>query len=82
MNEQELKQYLNDLKSELIELIEKHLSQTEKQLLTLRDAATYLGVSYNTLQKFRHNGLKFFEVDGVKRVYKNDLDQFIKKNSF
>lgn len=82
MNEKEIKKYLDDFKSDLIELVEKQLSQPEKQLLTIREAAAYLGVSYNTFQKFRYNGLKFFEVDGVKRVYKTDLDQFIKNNSF
>lgn len=82
MNENEIKKYLEDFKSELIELIQKQLSQPEKKLLTIREAAEYLGVSYNTFQKFRHNGLKFFEVDGVKRVYKANLDQFIKTNSF
>lgn len=82
MNEQELKQYLDNFKAELVELLEKQLTQPEPQLFTLREAAAYLGVSYNTLQKFRYNGLKFFEVDGVKRVYKKELEQFIEKNSY
>lgn len=82
MSENELKQFLNDFKSELCELIEQQLSMPEKQLLTLREAAAYLGVSYNTLQKLRYNGLKFFGVDGVKRIYKKDLDKFIEKHSY
>ena len=82
MNEQELKKYLDDFKAELIELIEQQLKMPKKQLLTIREAAEYLGVSYNTFQKLRYNGLKLFEVDGVKRVYKNDLDEFIKKIVF
>ena len=82
MNENDLKQFLVDLKAELVELIEQQLLKPEKQLFTLREAACYLGVSYNTLQKLRYNGLKFFEVDGIKRIYKRDLDKFIEKNSY
>lgn len=82
MSEQEIKQYLDDFKKELIELIQHQLSKPEKQLLTIREAAEYLGVSYNTIQKLRYNGMKFFEVDGIKRIYKKDLDEFLKKNSY
>lgn len=85
MAENELKQFLEYFKVEVSELIEQKLSmpeKQEKQLLTLNEAAKYLGISYNTLQKFRYAGLKFFEVDGVKRVYKKDLEIFIEKHSY
>ncbi|MEK4629010.1 MAG: helix-turn-helix domain-containing protein [Psychrobacillus sp.] len=81
MNEQDLNAYLENFKKELIEVIEQQLNKPEKQLLTFREAAEYVGVSYNTFQKFRYNGLKFFEVDGIKRIYKKELDEFIKNNS-
>lgn len=81
MAENELKQFLDYFKTEVSELIEQKLSMPEKQLLTLNEAAKFLGISYNTLQKFRYAGLKFFEVDGVKRVYKKDLEKFIEKHS-
>lgn len=81
MAENELKQFLDYFKTEVSELIEQKLSTHEKQLLTLNEAAKFLGISYNTLQKFRYAGLKFFEVDGIKRVYKKDLENFIEKHS-
>lgn len=81
MAENELKQFLDYFKNEVSALIDQKLSMPEKQLLTLNEAAKFLGVSYNTLQKLRYSGLKFFEVDGVKRVYKKDLEKFIEKHS-
>lgn len=82
MTEQELKQYLDAFKNELVILINKQLSKPAKQLLTVREAAEYLGVSYNTFQKFRYEGLKIFEVDGIKRIYKHELDKFIEDNCY
>ncbi|KPN89523.1 MULTISPECIES: helix-turn-helix domain-containing protein [Lysinibacillus] len=82
MTEQEFKQYLEELKNEIITAITKQISKPEKQLLTIREAAEYLGVSYNTFQKFKCEGLKVFEIDGTKRIYKHELDKFIEKNSY
>ena len=79
MTEPEFKQYLEELKNEIITAITKQISKTEKQLLTIREAAEYLGVSYNTFQKFKCEGLKVFEIDGTKRIYKHELDKFIEK---
>lgn len=50
--------------------------------MTLKEGAAYADVSYNTLMKFRVMGLKVFEIDGVKRVSKTEIDNFLNKNSF
>lgn len=81
MTEEQLTAFLEAFKQELIELFEQHLLKSQKQLLTTKEAANYLGVSYNTFQKLRYEGIKMFEVDGIKRVYKADLDTFIQTNS-
>ncbi|MGE6515276.1 helix-turn-helix domain-containing protein [Lysinibacillus sphaericus] len=82
MTERALKLYLEELKIEIITAITEQVSKPNKQLLTVREAAEYLGVSYNTFQKFRYEGLKIFEVDGIKRIYKHELDKFIEDNCY
>lgn len=66
---------------EKIELPPIESATTNEEWMNLKTAAKYLGVSENTLYKFRVRGLKILEVDNVKRVSKSDLDRFIKKNS-
>lgn len=63
------------------EKIEKKLV-INKEWVNLRDGAAYAGVSYNTFIKFRLMGLKVAEIDGVKRVSKTEIDNFLNKNSF
>lgn len=82
MAEQELIVHLEELKKELFDFIKSSLSQTNKKIFTLKEAAEYLNVSFNTFQKFRYEGLKVFEIDGTKRVTKEELDKFIEKNSY
>ncbi|SCX66896.1 helix-turn-helix domain-containing protein [Lysinibacillus fusiformis] len=52
------------------------------QWLNLMEAAKYIGVSYNTLIKFRHMGLKVCEIDGIKRVSRKEIDRFLESHSF
>lgn len=66
---------------EKIELPPIETAATTEEWMNLKTAAKYLGVSENTLYKFRVRGLKILEIDNVKRVSKTDLDRFIKKNS-
>lgn len=82
MNEQELTLYFENLKKELITLFTTSLSQQHKKIFTLKEGAEYLNVSFNTFQKFRYEGLKVFEIDGTKRVTKDELDKFVEKHSY
>lgn len=66
---------------EKIELPPIETATTTEEWMNLKTAAKYLGVSENTLYKFRVRGLKILEIDNVKRVSKSDLERFIKKNS-
>ncbi|MDP1394424.1 helix-turn-helix domain-containing protein [Lysinibacillus capsici] len=52
------------------------------QWLSLKDAAKYTNVSYNTFIKFRHMGLKVCEIEGIKRVSKKEIDRFLEEHSF
>lgn len=73
---------------ELIINVVKQTLQTAKQTfainewMSLKDGAKYAGVSYNTFMKFRGMGLKISEVDGVKRVSRKEIDQFLESHSF
>lgn len=53
-----------------------------KQWISLKEAAKYAGVSYNTFIKFRTLGLKVCEIDGVKRVSRKEIDRFLEEHSF
>lgn len=60
----------------------KHLINVPKEWLSLKEAATYAGVSYNTFIKFREMGLRVAEVEGVKRVSRKEIDTFFENHSF
>lgn len=73
---------------ELIVNVVKQTLQTAKQTfiisewMSLKEGAKYANVSYNTFMKFRAKGLKISEVDGVKRVSRKEIDQFLESHSF
>ena len=69
------------------ELIVSFANQTPKaepfsEWMTLANGAKYAGVSYNTFVKFQKMGMKVSQVDGIKRVSKTEIDNFLKNNSF
>lgn len=73
-----------DLKS-IMEAALKQVIQ-EYQLVTkewfsLKEAAEYIGVSNNTLAKYREMGLKVFVVEGVSRVSRKEIDRFLEVHS-
>lgn len=78
--EEQLKHVVLSATKEAIELSQKQL--TTKEWMNLREGALYAGVSYNSFTRFREMGLKVFEIDGIKRVSKSEIDEFLKKNSF
>lgn len=53
-----------------------------KEWMSLKEGAKYAGVSYNSFIKFRAMGLVICEIDGIKRVSKKEIDNFLHKNSF
>jgi len=57
-------------------------SFVDSEWMSLKEAAKYANVSYNTLMKFRLLGLKISEIDGVKRVSKKEIDRFLEEHSF
>ncbi|MFS0819020.1 DNA-binding protein [Lysinibacillus sp. 1P01SD] len=78
--EEQLKQVVLSATKQAIELSQKQL--TTKEWMNLREGALYAGVSYNIFIRFRTMGLKVCEIDGIKRVSKSEIDNFLKKNSF
>lgn len=53
-----------------------------KDWMSLKEAAAYAGVSFNTFKGFRERGLKVCEVEGIKRVSKAEIDRFLESNSY
>ena len=71
----------------ILAVVTKTISSLKKSFgdsewMSLKEAAKYANVSYNTLMKFRVMGLKISEIDGVKRVSKKEVDRFLEEHSF
>ncbi|MFJ8263382.1 helix-turn-helix domain-containing protein [Rummeliibacillus sp. NPDC094406] len=56
--------------------------QQSKEWMSITEGAKYAGVSHNTFMKFREMGLKIFQVNGIKRVSRKEIDTFLESNSF
>lgn len=73
-----------DLKS-IMEVALKQVMQEHKlvtkEWFSLKEAAEYIGVSNNTLAKYREMGLKVFVVEGVSRVSRKEIDRFLEVHS-
>ena len=48
--------------------------------LSLESAAHYADCSSNTIRKWIKMGLNLYQIDGTKRIDKNELDKFIQSN--
>jgi len=77
----------DELKALILNATKQALDQSQKQQITkqwlsLKEGASYAGVSYNSFIKFREMGLKVCEIDGIKRVSKKEIDQFLYSFSF
>lgn len=69
------------LKNWVIDAIKECQDHTAiKQWMSIKEACEYIGVSYNTFSKYREMGLKVCEIDGIKRVSRVEIDNFL--NSF
>ena len=71
---------MNELLTNAIKHVQDLLNP--KEWMTLSEAANYAGVSHNTFVKFREMGLKVSQVDGIKRVSRKQIDEFLEKHSF
>lgn len=52
-----------------------------KEWMSILEGADYAGVSFNIFKKFREIGLKVCEIDGIKRVSKAEIDNFLNSYS-
>lgn len=55
---------------------------TFNEWMSITEASKYVGVSFNTFSKFRSMGLKICEIDGIKRVSRKEIDNFLENHSF
>lgn len=73
-----------DLKN-MLEVVFKNILKEHKlvtkEWFSLKEAAEYIGVSPNTLAKYREMGLKVFVVEGVSRVSRKEIDRFLETHS-
>lgn len=85
------------MSNELIQLMNDRFDQIEKKFLgipnpnsgdinsgewmTLNNGAKYADVCVNTFKKFRLMGLRVSQIDGVQRVSRKEIDNFLQQNS-
>ena len=50
--------------------------------MNIKEACEYIGVSFNTFMKYLEIGLKVCEIEGIKRVSKEEIDIFLNQFSF
>lgn len=84
-----LVEYFDEILVKLEHLVEelkvndpKNESRVHGEWLSLKEAAKYVGVSYNTFITFRHMGLKVCEIEGIKRVSRKEIDNFLESHSY
>lgn len=68
------------MEAALKQVMQEHTLVT-KEWFSLKEAAEYIGVSNNTLAKYREMGLKVFVVEGVSRVSRKEIDRFLETHS-
>jgi len=74
---------LYDVISKTIEqVLSDYQTHPPKEWMSLKEAAEYTHVSINTFNKFRLQGLKVCEIDGIKRVSKTEINNFLEARSF
>ncbi|TDL98524.1 DNA-binding protein [Macrococcus brunensis] len=66
--------FLNIAKNSLNEF-QSNVSQTI--YLNKKEAAEYIGVSFNTLKKFIDEGLPIIDVSGIQMIRRQDIDVFL-----
>lgn len=74
--------FLKSYQSMFIELAKDSIEQARegifhKQYMNKKEAAQYIGVSFNTFQKLEKNGLPIIQIDGIMLVKKDDIDIFL-----
>jgi len=73
---------VNILQNMVSETIQRAINNYQpNEWLSLKEGASYAGVSYNTFIKFREMGLEVTEIDSIKRVSKSSIDSFYHQHS-
>ncbi|AZV68879.1 DNA-binding protein [Bacillus cereus] len=82
MNTKDNATFISKIETVILKTLKKHFTSPSQEWMSISEATKYIGVSYNTFVKFRHQGLKICEIDGIKRVSKKEIDDFLNKFSF
>lgn len=68
---------LRTMMSEAIKEIVTEYQVASKEWFSLKEAAEYIGVSVNTLAKYREMGLKVCVIEGISRVSHKEINRFL-----
>lgn len=79
---------LNVIRSVMLKSAQEAFSEVVQQqkyprYMTIKNASGYAGVAVNTFRKdFIDKGLKVIDPNGLKRIDKNDIDEFMENMKF
>lgn len=71
------KQLLTGLAQETIEEVKQGIYV--KEYMNKKEAAEYIGISFNTLKKLEKEGLGVIDAGGVQLIRKKDIDLFLEE---
>lgn len=74
----EIKNAVKDLATEALDtaLADFKRLNRYKDYMNAQEACTYLGISYNTLQKMRHDGLRVLDLGGRTIYSKKAIEEY------
>lgn len=77
--------FQSEFKGMLVEMAREVLEELKenelnyRDVLTIKEAQSYLSCSFVTLQNFEKKGLKFIKIDGKKYYEKSDIHEFLNR---
>lgn len=77
--------FVDSYENALLEMTQKIIEKVQldsdiKPYMNKKEAAQYIGVSFNTFQKLEKMGLPIIEIDGIRLVRKQDIDDFLEEH--
>ncbi|SQB83942.1 Helix-turn-helix domain [Streptococcus dysgalactiae] len=67
-----------EFKVSFVEFLSKE--SAERRWVSIDSAAHYADCSSNTIRKWIRMGLNLYQIDGTKRIKKDELDEFIESH--
>lgn len=76
--------FMKDYKELLVNLAQETITEVQegftlKEYMNKKEAAEYIGISFNTLRKLEREGLQVINAGGVLLIKRTDIDDFLEE---